>query len=81
MHKVKEHIPLKSVGNLVDANELIFNKQHRGEIDAKTADGMNTCIKGQTYLLVKLRLDYLKLFLHARIKKVELPDKMLPEIV
>jgi len=58
----------------------LFNKQVNQEVDNKTADSMNTTLKGAVYLNAKLRLDAAKLLLQARIKKVDIPQGMLPDL-
>lgn len=73
-------IKLRTIEDLTNAHEYVFNAQQSGKIDAKTADGMNTTLKGAVYLNGKLRMDAAKLFLHAQIKKVQLPPGMLPDL-
>jgi len=58
----------------------LFNKQVNQEVDNKTADSMNTTLKGAVYLNAKLRLDAAKLLLQARVKKVDIPQGMLPDL-
>ena len=60
--------------DLNEALEWLFVQQKEGKIDAKTADALNTTIKQASYLNGKLKLDYLKLLLSAKIKKIELPQ-------
>ena len=74
-----ESQPLRSVADLTKAHEWLFNAQRSGELDSKTADALNTTLKGAMYLQVKLRLDALKIFTQAAIKKVEIPSYLLPE--
>lgn len=78
-HK-QEDIKLRSIDDLSTAHEWLINKQRNGEIDSKTADAMNTTLKGAVYLNGKLRMDYAKLWLHAQIKKVEMPVGILPQL-
>lgn len=73
-------IPLRTVADLSAAHEWLFNKQRDGGIDAKTADAMNTTLKGSVFLNAKLRLDAAKIFLQARIKKIEIPEGMFPDL-
>jgi hypothetical protein len=40
---------------------------------------LNTTLKGAVYLNGKLKLDALKLYVQAEIKKIEIPKGMLPE--
>jgi hypothetical protein len=76
----KDHISLRSIPDLVEAHEWLFNKQQAGAIDAKTADAMNTTLKGSSYLQGKLRLDAAKLFITSRVKKIEFPPGLLPAL-
>ena len=67
-------LKLRSVDDLNEALEWLFTQQKEAKIDAKTADALNTTIKQASYLNGKLKLDYLKLLLTAKIKKIELPS-------
>lgn len=78
--KRKEVFPLRTPDDISAAYERMYNRQLNGELDAKSVDGMNTTLKGSTYLNVKLKMDYLKMFLTAAIKKVEMPDELLREL-
>lgn len=69
-NKTIEKINLKTLGDVENASEWLFNQQKDGSIDAKTADAMNTTLKGLQYMKGKLRMDYLKLILQAKIKKI-----------
>lgn len=71
---------LRTVDDLVSAHEWLFEQQRAGKIDGKTADAMNTTLKGQSYLVGKLRLDALKLYMMAQVKKIQIPQGMLPAI-
>lgn len=71
---------LRTIEDLTEAHEFIMQQQQTGKIDAKTADGMNTTLKGAVYLNAKLRIDAAKLFLQAAIKKVTIPPNMLPDL-
>jgi uncharacterized membrane protein YkvA (DUF1232 family) len=71
---------LRTVEDLTLAHEWLLNQQRDGKIDAKTADAMNTTIKGAVYLNGKLRIDAAKLFLQAAIKKVVIPVDMMPDL-
>jgi len=68
----KQVTPLRNAEDLVEANEWLFNRQREGQIDAKSADGINTTLKNSFQLLVKVPMDLLKLTIQARIKKVEI---------
>jgi hypothetical protein len=72
-------MPLKTPSEISQANEWLFNMQKEGKIDPKTADSLNTTIKNSVYLNVKMKMDYLKIFLQAQIKKIDLPKGLLPE--
>ena len=76
----KEAFKLDSVEGINHAIEWTFNKQANGEIDGKGADAYNTTIKAATYLNVKLKMDYQKMWMQARMKKIDLPRGFLPEI-
>jgi hypothetical protein len=71
---------LRTPEDLTLAHEWLLNQQRDGKIDSKTADGINTTLKGATYLNAKLRIDAAKLFLQAAIKKVEIPPEMMPDL-
>jgi hypothetical protein len=73
-------LPLRTLGDVISAQEWIFQNVQIGRIDQKTADALNTCVKGQSYLLGKLRLDVANLLVKASIKKVDLPEGLLPEL-
>lgn len=69
---------LRTVDDLIAAHEWLFERQRSGQIDAKSADSLNTTLKGQVYLVGRLRLDALKVLMTSRIKKLEIPMGMLP---
>lgn len=73
-------LQLRNLDDLVGAHEWLFNQQKENKIDAKTADALNTTLKGQTYILGKLRLDYAKLLVQAQIKKITFPKGILPPL-
>lgn len=73
-------IKLRTVAQLRDAHEWLFNQQKQGGIDAKTADALNTTLKGAVYLGAALPLKALDLVIKARTKKVDIPEGMLPEL-
>lgn len=70
---------LRSIDDLNEAHEHVFNKQAAGQIDGKTADGLNTTLKGSVYLNVKLKMEAFKLQVMAHKAKMEVPPIMLPE--
>jgi len=72
-------MPLRTIADLVDAHEWLFNRQKDGGIDAKTADALNTTLKGSVYLNGKLKLDAAKILINAQIKKIDIPKGLLPE--
>ena len=78
MPEAKQIVRLRSIGDLLEAHEELFNAVRNGRIDNKTADALNTTLKGQSYLLGKLRLDAAKVILQASIKKIDIPTKFLP---
>lgn len=76
----EETMKLRTIRDLTNAHEWLFNKQRDGQIDAKTADALNTTLKGATYLNARLKLDYAKVILAAKVKKVEFPAGLLPAL-
>ena len=74
-----QNFRLRSVDDLNEAHEFVFNRQATGKIDGKTADGLNTTLKGSVYLNVKLKMEALKLQIMATKAKMEVPPIMLPE--
>ena len=77
--KEDKKMSLRSVADLTTAHEWLFNKQKEGQVDAKTADALNTTLKGAVYLNAKLKLDAAKLIINAQIKKINIPAGLLPE--
>ena len=75
----KKVFRLRSIDDLNDAHEHVFNQQANGQIDGKTADGLNTTLKGSVYLNVKLKMEAFKLQVMAHKAKMEVPPVMLPE--
>lgn len=71
---------LREPSEISEAYEEMYEKQMAGQLDAKSVDGINTTLKGLTYLNVKLRMDYMKMIVQAKIKKVDLPKGLLPEL-
>ena len=71
-------IKLRSVEDLTEAHEWLFNAQRTGTIDAKTADALNTTLKGSLYLLARLKLELAKLMIQCKIKKLQMPAGLLP---
>ena len=69
----KHEIKLRTIEDLRIAYEDLYNRQNNGELDAKTSDGLNTTLKGSTYLNVKLPMDLAKVYVAAAIKKVDIP--------
>ena len=64
----KKLFKLKSINDLNDAHEWLLNKQIDGTIDSKTADAINTTLKGAVYINAKLRLDAAKIMVQAHVK-------------
>lgn len=75
-----ERIQLRTIDDLNGAVEYVYNQVRGGKLDGKTADALNTTIKQAVYLNGKLKLDYLKLMLTAKIKKIELPTVPMLEV-
>lgn len=75
----KKLMSLRTIQQLNDAHEYLFNRQKDGKMDAKTADALNTTLKGSVYLNAKLRLEAAKLWMNAQIKKIDIPPGLLPE--
>lgn len=72
MAKESKPIPMRCLDDLVTYNELLINRQHNGQIDSKSADAINTTIKGQKALIVDLPLQVFKIAVQAQIKKVKI---------
>lgn len=65
---------LRSVDDLREALEDLYNRQRDGQLDAKASDGMNTTIKGAIYLNVTLPLKAFDIYVKSQIKKVAIPE-------
>lgn len=78
--KEKVVMPLRTVADISDAQEWLFNSQRDGVIDTKTADGMNTTLKGVVYLKATLPLKIFEAMVRAQIKKINVPTNLLPII-
>jgi hypothetical protein len=74
-------IRLRTIDELSAAHEWLFAMQQSGQIDNKSADALNTTLKGASYLNAKLKIEAAKLFLTARIKKVDFPKGMFPIVM
>lgn len=74
-----EKMQLRTISDLTNAHEWLFNQQKDGKIDAKTADALNTTLKGSVFLNAKLRLDAAKIWMQAQVKKIEIPAGLLPQ--
>jgi len=74
--KEMKKINLRTLVDLVNFNESLINQQHAGKIDSKTADAINTTIKGQKALLIDLPLQVFKIAVQAQIKKVKIDPKI-----
>lgn len=71
---------LRSLDELQGAHEWLFEQQRLGKLDAKAVDGLNTTLKGATYLNVGVHMKMYELMIKAQIKKVALPAPVfLPE--
>lgn len=81
IHKAKQvTMKLRTIDDLNKAHEWLWDKQRTGKIDAKTADALNTTLKGAVYLNGKLKMDAAKLILQAQIKKITIPANLLPTV-
>jgi len=78
MAVVKTDRKLRTVDDLVSAGEWMFSQQEGKNLDAKSADAMNTTLKGQRYLVVELPLQLMKLYVTAQVKKFTIPRGILP---
>ncbi len=58
----------------------MFRDVREGRVDSKMADALNTLVKNQIYLNVKLRMDYLKIYAQAQMKKITLPENIVPDL-
>lgn len=81
MPETKRVRPLRTPDDLIDAYEWLFTEQESGKMDGKTADALNTTLKGATYIRGKLRLDAAKIIIQAQIKKITIPPHLLEDIV
>jgi hypothetical protein len=82
--KPRIHQQLRTVEDLRLAYETLYNRQAAGELDAKTSDGLNTTLKGSTYLNVKLPMEAWKLVITAQKQKAHIPEglrKALPIVL
>lgn len=77
--EVVEKQKLKTLEDIETAHEYVFNQQVSGKIDAKTADALNTTLKGSV-ALKKLRLEVGKLYYLSQVKKIQIPNEMMIEL-
>ncbi len=69
---------LRSLDDVNEAQEWLFNEQRDGAMDTKRADGMNTTLKGCQGLL-KLRMEAWKLWVTMQTKKLgKVPRSLIP---
>lgn len=71
---------LRTLEDIATAHEELFERQRSGQIDPKTADALNTTLKGIVYLNVKMRLEMLKLVIHSQVKKLDIPQSVLESL-
>jgi len=71
---------LRSVNGINDALEDTWEMQQAGKIDGKAADARNTTLRSAIELNVKYPLKVLDLFVKARMKKIDIPEGMLPDL-
>lgn len=75
--KARAHRQLRTVEDLRLAYEDLYNAQRANELDAKMSDGINTTLKGSTYLNVKLPMESWKMVLVAQKQKANVPAGLL----
>jgi hypothetical protein len=68
------------VPEITEAYEWLYTQQKRGAIDTKRADGLNTTLKGVQKLRVEIPLKLADLIMKAQLKKVDLPEGLLPKL-
>jgi len=78
--KKRHEFKVRTIPQLNEVHEYLLNQQINGQIDSKSADSINTTLKGCVYLNGKLKLDAAKLLLQAKIKKIDIPDGMFPQL-
>lgn len=76
--KPKGPTQLRTIEDLKLAHEYLFRRQDSGSLDSKSADAMNTTLRGAVYLNATLPLAAAKLFVQAKIKKISIPEGLLP---
>lgn len=64
---------LRTLDDLQGAHEWLFEQQRLGKLDAKAVDGLNTTLKGSTYLNVTVHMKLYELQIKAQMKKIALP--------
>ena len=69
---------LRTIQDLIEAGEWMFNKQEAGQLDAKAADALNTTLKRQSKFVVDTPMALLKIWVRAQEKKFVIPSRMLP---
>lgn len=77
-NKVEPEFNLQTIEGLSDAHAYVFNRQKTGDIDPKTADSMNTTLKGLLYLQGKLKIEAAKLYILSQTKHIQIPPELLP---
>lgn len=78
--KDKVFMPLKTITDLNNAMEWLWNEQRVGAIDSRSADALNTTLKGAMYLRATLPLKVFEAMVRAQIKKINVPVDLLPQI-
>jgi hypothetical protein len=71
---------LRTIEDLTNAYEWLYEQTRAGKLDNKTADVLNTVLKGATFLRGKLPLEYAKLYMASQVKKFDFPVGMLPKV-
>lgn len=68
---------LRTIDQISGALEELYHKQREGKIDPKTADAMNTTVKGIMKLHIETPMKLLDSVIKAHTKKVEIPQRVL----
>ena len=72
------NVRLRTVPQITEAYEWLFEQQRDAKLDTKRADGLNTTLKGVTKLRVEIPMKLATLWFQSQLKKVTVPEKFLP---
>lgn len=78
--KEAKRVKLRTLDDLVEFNESLINRQNNGQIDSKSADAINTTVKGQKALIVDLPMQVFKIAVQAQIKKVKIDPQIFQKL-